>query len=282
MAEDTHDLEAPEAAEAIEKRAYEIGWRPKEKYLGDPDKWVDAKTFVERGEHVIPIMKANNIKLRGELAESKNKIDALEAAVAEMRGSMNNFVEMQAAMAKEKLEGERKALRAQLREARAEGNDDKIEQIEDQLDELKEVGRKLAAEKKEPAAPAPPPASKDPPEFAEWRKENAWFGKDRRRTALAIAIAQDLEKERTDLKGTEFFEELDRELEKVFPHEVSEDPGKVEDGRPSRQPPRGGFDSLPPEAKARARADASKFVGPNKLFKTEKEWFAEYTRLYNQ
>ena len=33
-----------------DKQAREMGWRPKEEWEGEPEKWRDAKEFVERGE----------------------------------------------------------------------------------------------------------------------------------------------------------------------------------------------------------------------------------------
>src|SRR5574343_553334 len=34
----------------FEEQAREQGWKPKEEYEGDPNKWKPAKEFVERGE----------------------------------------------------------------------------------------------------------------------------------------------------------------------------------------------------------------------------------------
>ena len=36
--------------DSYEQQAREQGWRPKEEYEGDPEKWRPAKEFVERGE----------------------------------------------------------------------------------------------------------------------------------------------------------------------------------------------------------------------------------------
>jgi len=34
----------------IQEKAMAEGWRPKEEYQGDPEKWVDAAEFLRRGE----------------------------------------------------------------------------------------------------------------------------------------------------------------------------------------------------------------------------------------
>ena len=44
-----------------------MGWRPQDEFGGDPERWVDADTFVARGEQVMPLLKAQNKKLRQEM-----------------------------------------------------------------------------------------------------------------------------------------------------------------------------------------------------------------------
>ena len=39
-----------ESTNPYDKQAREMGWRPKEEWEGEPEKWRDAKEFVERGE----------------------------------------------------------------------------------------------------------------------------------------------------------------------------------------------------------------------------------------
>ena len=38
-------------------RATRMGWTDKESYTGPAERWVDAKTFIERGETILPILK---------------------------------------------------------------------------------------------------------------------------------------------------------------------------------------------------------------------------------
>ena len=38
-----------EEAPTIENEAREMGWTDKDGFKGDPEKWVDAATFVDRG-----------------------------------------------------------------------------------------------------------------------------------------------------------------------------------------------------------------------------------------
>jgi len=53
--------------ETAETKAKAMGWSPKDEFRGDPDRWVDAETYVRRGEEFIPFLRANNKKLEEEL-----------------------------------------------------------------------------------------------------------------------------------------------------------------------------------------------------------------------
>lgn len=48
----------------FDAEAREHGWRPKDEFLGDPSKWVDAEAFVKRADEVMPLLKAQNAKLK--------------------------------------------------------------------------------------------------------------------------------------------------------------------------------------------------------------------------
>ena len=60
-----------------EAEAKEMGWVPQDQYHDDPTKWVDAKDFVERGEHILPILRANNKKIKKELSEREAQLKEL-------------------------------------------------------------------------------------------------------------------------------------------------------------------------------------------------------------
>lgn len=51
--------------------ARELGWRPLEEFSGNKDHWVDAQAFIERGETMMPLLKATNAKLKREIEQLK-------------------------------------------------------------------------------------------------------------------------------------------------------------------------------------------------------------------
>ncbi len=61
-----------------EKEARDDGWVPQEDWKGDPERHVDAKVFVERGEKISGILKSKNKRL-------EDRIDSLTSTMAEFR-----------------------------------------------------------------------------------------------------------------------------------------------------------------------------------------------------
>jgi hypothetical protein len=267
---------APDAA-TLEK-AKSMGWAPKEKWRGDPNEWVDAGEFLARGERLMPILRANNRKLEEQTQALEAQNRTLAAQLAELRGSMDEFVEAQREAMQDKLKQQRADIRRQLREARDQGDDAAIERLEATLDENDEQRQKLA----QPAKAGTPAAAEQPnPAYEAWKASNPWFQgtsrEDQRKTALAMQFGREAAAAR--LAGKAFFDYVDEQMEEALPARATT--SKVEGGRPSGSGGGTGFDSLPAEAKAQARKDALRFVGPNKVFKTEKEYFAHFTKLYN-
>jgi uncharacterized protein YoxC len=75
------------------------------------------------------------------------------------------------------------------------------------------IERSSKEEQKE-AVPAPAPTFD--PKANEWAERNEWFGQDTVKTAAALAIDAELKGEGYDPNDEEFYEEIDRRIEKSF------------------------------------------------------------------
>jgi len=266
----------------LEDRAAQMGWVPVDKFRGDPAHWVDAETFVKKGEEVMPLLRANNRRL-------EEKAEALARANTELKkqldginANMGEFLQTQKEILRDKLTRQRAEILEGLKAAREEGDVAKEDTLREQLDQNRD--EKKALEAKPVTPPAPPPT--DPPEYVAWKSRNEWFdGKgveEQRQTALAMQFGR--EAANRGLKGEAFFSYIDEQMQG---HLRKEPPAvdKTEGGRPSGQNPSSdsgakSFKSLPPEAKAHAEKDAARFVGPNKLFKTKEAFQAHFAEQY--
>lgn len=262
----------PEVDEATLAEARQMGWQPLEKFRGDPAKWTDAKTYVERGKEIMPLLRANNARLLGELSTVKEQLQAANTAIEQLR-------EVSAEITKERVKAVRKELQAGIRTAREEGNVEEEDALTDKLAELR------AAEKETPARAAPQ-ASGAPavdPAFTRWaaKEENSWFGQDQRRTALAMGIARELREDpaNKDLVGLPFYERVAEEVEATL-NPKPQRADRVEGSRGSGNGSGGAksYDALPADAKKVCDRQASQFVG--KGFKDLAAWRAHYTSIY--
>lgn len=186
---ETESLESTKDQD-FEAEASKMGWVPEDKFRGDKSRWVDAKTFVERGHQVLPIVKAQLRKTEEELAQ--------------VRQAAKEFQDFTSA-AKEREVGEWKAkyeeaLRAKS-EALTQGDGDKFIEAE-------EKQRELEASKPQPKTEPP----KVDPAFAAWRADNEWYGVDEARTRRANLIGAVLAAD--GMKGREFYDAVDAELDR--------------------------------------------------------------------
>lgn len=270
----------------VQARAEKMGWIPPARFKGDPERFVDAQEYIERGETVLPIVKEHNRRLEKELADLRARDAAREAALAKANAAIEEMQERHSVETQKAIEKARKEVKAQLAAASEAGDHEGVAELTDKLTQM------TAAEKEAEAAPAPKgtPAPYVPPaELVEWNADNPWFGKDRRKTALALGIAQELREAGETSTGRVFFDKVTAELEKTLGTQADAAPAadKVEGARngsdsDTRSGSRKGYAHLPADAKAACDADAKQFVGPNKRYKTQAEWRSRYAELYFQ
>jgi len=266
------------ATPEVQAQAEKMGWIPPSRYKGNPERFVDADTFVERGEIVIPILKKNAQKLEAELERVRGENAATQAALAAAQKAIEQIEERHTVATQKAVTEAKRQVKEQLAEANAAGDHKGVAELTEQLVELN------AAAAVEPPAPTPAAVAKFTPDQAQlaWQEANPWFGKDRRKTALAMGIAQDLREQGRREQGADFYELVSAEMDKMFP--PPEPPAdKVEGGRSGgeERTPRGkSFASLPADARSTCDAESRKFVGPDKRYKTLADWRNRYAEIY--
>ena len=274
---DTETIPAVESAQPpeVQTKAEKLGWIPPSRYKGDPERFVDADVYIERGETVLPIVREQNKRLHAEVeglrAESAKTAAALKAAEA----AINQIEERHTVETQKAVEQARRQVKAQLSAASEAGDHEGVAELTDQLTKLNVA---------DPVAAKPAPKAFEVPEdLRAWNVENPWFGTNKRKTALALGIAQELrDAGHTDL-GRSFYEKVGAEVAK----ELGEAPrgDKVEGARNgSGDEPRSGgrrsYSALPADAKAACDAEARRFVGEGKRYKSAADWRARYAELY--
>lgn len=201
------------ATAVAEAEASRKGWLPKDKFKGDTAKWVDAKTFVERGERF-------NANLIQEVATLKQKIASFE-------GTKEAFAKFHAeSMAKKDSEiaDAIKLLRLQHAEAVSGGEGETALTLEDRIDALKDERKALKEATPEPvAAPKPAPAAPAvDPVMEEWIEDgNAWFRDDTKLQSYAVAMGQELVAKGETLRGRKFLDKIATLMAEEFPRKFN-------------------------------------------------------------
>lgn len=129
----------------FETEARSQGWTDKDAFKGDPNKWVDAETFVKRADEVMPFLKKQNGALKRELDEVKATVKRLTRA---------ETTAYQAGL---------DAARKEMRDAVQTGDTAAYEAAEKKLDKLQSD----AGTAKETVDPRPA--------FAAFREANEWY-----------------------------------------------------------------------------------------------------------
>lgn len=198
---------AAEADRAAEQEALSKGWTPKDKFKGPADKWVDAKTFVERGKRFNQNLQNENAALKRQLAEFKGTADAF-------RKFHKETMDQRTA----ELDKAKTDLKRALRIADREENDDLVQEIEGRLALIDDEQKKIVAKTEEVQKVPEAPPQLDPILEAWIEDGNEWFREDIRMQAYSIQVGQQLKKEHGDkLQGRAFLDEVRKIMEEDFP-----------------------------------------------------------------
>lgn len=269
----------------VQAKAEKMGWIPPSRYRGDAERFVDAEEYVARGEQVLPIVRAQNQRLQGELEALKSSQAETQAALARATTALEEIEERHTVATQKAVEKAHKDLIDRLAVAHENGDHAAIAEITGLMIELKTASAEEPAKKPEPK-PAVPAAAVVPPDLKEWQAANPWFGTDKRKTALALGVAQELRDSGTELTGVAFYEKVREEVEATLnggkPAESKVEGARGSDTGVSRPGGRSGFAALPADAKAACDAEAKAFVGNGKRYKTIEDWRKRYAELYFQ
>lgn len=190
------EQQAPEFTE-IERRAMEMGWRPKQEFEGEEDDFIDAKEFVRRK----PLFD----KIEGQSKEIKNVRKALEAL-------KQHYTKVQ--------ETEYNRALAKLQEARQEAISNADGVAFDQIDkEIRNVEKQMDVVKQAQELPLVEDEPKVHPEFAAWQNKNQWYTSVGYMRTWADEYGDKLVKQ--GMAPSEVLRKVEEGVRKEFPHKFT-------------------------------------------------------------
>lgn len=254
--------ETPSELTEVEQKAIKMGWTPKEDFKGDPAKWRSAEEFVDRGENMLPIVKA--------------RVTAQAKEIEELRAAMKQFGEYHTKTEQRAYEKAMADLRQQRADAIAASDGVAFDKVDVQIQEMQ---REIADRAK--IAEVKPRKAEDDPEYQAWSSKNTWIS-DPKMERYAIKIGEYLRDEGETASGYEFLELVAKEVKAKFP-EKFENPRRsgaasVEGGVPA--PRKGGksYADLPADARAACDRMAKNAYSGNE--KEAAKFKAEYVKNY--
>lgn len=184
----------------IEIKARQMGWRPREEFRGPDHKWVDAETFVERGESWVPYLKERNGYFERTVQSQQKEIDELKGMIAEGNERLRRSEQIGYKRAMRELEA-RKA------EAISNADQQEVRRVEA---EIQELGPEPKPTEQTPAAP------RVAPEVTEWVENNPWVRESRRSWQMAVDELTEVQKERPFLPLSDALAEVKRRVMPLF------------------------------------------------------------------
>jgi len=269
----------------VQARAIEMGWVGPDKYRGDPEKFVDADTFVERGETFIPFLKKERTALQQQLAEERAARQALEAQVKETSSAVEELRMEYTVEAQRRADAARKTLKEEIRAARKNGDFDRVDELTESIEELDEAEKeaKREAEKASLEKKKAPEAPKIDPEVTAWVSEHGWLNTDKRKAALFYGFCEARRADGDTSRGRTFFDAALKDMEDSL---EGERPAKVASGKNGSGSGGGSgkkgksYSDLPSEAKRACDDDARHFVGKGKKYSDKAAWQSAYAETY--
>lgn len=176
---------------ATELRAMEQGWKPLDKWEGDPEDHRGAKEYLDRGE-LLGKIKSQNTQLH------------------EIRGIVANMSEHNRRVYAAGYERALVELKVQKANALREGEAETVIELDDKIDETKDAIRAITRpQQTQPSGPSEVTTS--------WVGRNEWYKTNKVMRNHANGIASELGRQQPGISETDLYEQIDAEMRKDFP-----------------------------------------------------------------
>lgn len=287
--QEVQDVQETDVSETVDERTIQeakaLGWADRDAWKGDPDRWVSAKDFLEKAEHITPILRENNKRLLSEVGSYKSQMAQMQAQLRNTEAALKALEEFREETVVERTADEKAELKTQLAEASRDGDYERVAELTEKLVELgaRQAGKGTVKKETEESTGS----SKLPPDVQAWFVSNPTYLTDARRRALSDAVALELRQNGETSTGPAFLDKVAAEVEKTLGGSTArQNPGKAASGNGgtgrSNQRASGekSFADLPSDAREACDSLAKRFVGEGKKFKDQASWRASYTKEY--
>jgi hypothetical protein len=277
--------DAPSAEVVREARA--LGWAPKERWRGNPEDWLDAGAFLEKGKELLPVLKANNQQLLSEMEGLRERDQQTVAELRRTQAALKALEDAHEETQAEAIEDQISMVKAQIAEASRNGEHEQVAELTEKLTDLKLEAKKPPAKTNgDGRGTGDEPSAEAIAELRGWFRDNPDY-KTGRKAALANAISAELRQKGDRRVGAEFLDAVKEEVEATLGETPGAGASKALSGNggTSRRGGGGegrgkGYAELPADAKSYCERVANRFVGEGKRYKDIQSWRNNYAKKY--
>lgn len=179
----------------VEKRALEMGWRPREEFDGEDSDFIDAKEFVSRR----PLF---------------DKIERQSHEIKEVRKALKALTEHHQKVKEAEFKNAIEFLKSEKKKALEDGDADRLIEIDDKIAEAK--AKEIVANK-EQATQAQTPH----PNFVQWVQDNPWYVSDNELRMVADQIGTSYAASNPEVAPDEVLQYVKRRVKKLYPEKFT-------------------------------------------------------------
>lgn len=194
----------------VEERARTMGWVPQDEFKGDPEKWTSAEDYVDKADHIMPIMRAQNRKYEEELKAKSIGWKKTEEELAALKKTVANIVRVNTKVSEREYERALETIRNEQATAIENQDGERFKALEAQKDTL--VKNKPERVEVEPDVPGVNP------EFTKWVEHNQWYNEDAELRNYSDYMASVVSRENPQLEGTLLFDAVKNRVQATFPN----------------------------------------------------------------
>jgi hypothetical protein len=176
---------------AVEQRALEMGWRPKDDFDGDESDFIDAQEFVRRK----PLFE---------------KIDHVGKELKETRKALKALQEHHQKVKEAEYQNALRQLKAEKKTALEEGDADALIEIDERLANVKaeEVAQRVQQEQQ---------AKTPHPNFVQWVQKNQWYQSDVELRSVADQIGTAYAVKNPETSPDDVLKYVEQRIKKLYP-----------------------------------------------------------------
>lgn len=283
MADTDEVILESKASPEQQAEAAKIGWQAPERFKGPTEKFVDADTYLERAETVLPFVREQNKRLSGDLADLRSRLESVVGENAGLKKRLEDIdIEHSTRLAKEVKRAKEEA-EAELEAALESGNHKLAAKLTREVAALEQVEDTPPKPAAKSAPEVSPEAQRAMAEWNSWATENEFDKWTPRERAEFRLIGEELRQAGNRNVSRAFAEDIMAQMKRES--KPAERDSKVAESRgsgSSRGGKKTGYDSLTAEEKAVCDSDSRQFVGKGKKFETvdayRKHWVEVYER----